>query len=356
MDKNKLITLTDNLLNTLPPYINEFVINRRANVYSPNTLHSYVTEIQHFFQWLVDTQIVSSTDMKSIPITDLEKLKLSDVELYKSYLLNRQKRNTTQDNNGIQHASINKALNSLKSLWKFFTVYSSGDDGEPYFYRNVMARVTLIRSSETMSSRSHRLQKKLLLGEQRDEFLQYILSGYGQTISDRAMTYYKRNRVRDAAICALLLASGLRVSELTNMNMKDLSIKDTTINVIRKGGQTDIVKYAPWATEYLTNYLEIRTNSYKPEPKEQALFLTYYGQKGKRITANNIEVMVGKYSEANGERLTPHKFRHTLATEVMNASGDERMVANQLGQTSTTATHLYTHLTDNAMEEVMKEI
>ncbi|XRJ97801.1 tyrosine-type recombinase/integrase [Latilactobacillus sakei] len=129
--------------------------------------------------------------MKSIPITDLEKLKLSD--------------------------------------------------SEPYFYRNVIARVTLIQSTESISSKSHRLQKKLLLGEQRDESLQYILSGYGQIISDRAMTYYKRNRVRGAAICALLLASGLRVSELPNMNMKDLSIKDTTVNVIIKGGQTDIV-------------------------------------------------------------------------------------------------------------------
>ncbi|MCM1635801.1 tyrosine recombinase XerS [Latilactobacillus sakei] len=356
MDKNKLITLTDNLLEKLPSYINEFVINRRANVYSPNTLHSYVTEIQHFFQWLVDTQIVSTTKMKDIPISDLENLKLSDVELYKSYLLNRQKMNTTQNNNGIQHVSINKALNSLKSLWKFFTVYSSGEDGEPYFYRNVMARVTLIRNSETMSARSHRLQKKLLLGDKREEFLQYVLSGYGQNISNRAMIYYKRDRVRDAAICALMLAAGLRVSELINMNLKDLSIKDTTVTVVRKGGQTDIVKFAPWATDYLQNYLDIRKTTYKPDPKEQALFLTTYAQAAKRITSNNVEIMVGKYSEAHGERLTPHKFRHTLATEVMNATGDERMVANQLGQTSTAATHLYTHVTDDVMEEVMKEI
>ena len=154
----------------------------------------------------------------------------------------------------------------------------------------------------------------------------------------------KMNKERDMAIIALILGTGIRVSECAGVDMQDLNIKDAVLDVTRKGGQKDSVPIAEWTLNYIKNYKKIRAERYMADSKQTAFFLTRWHNKTKRMTTNAIEKMVSKYSASFGHPLTPHKLRHTLASELYAVTKDQVLVAQQLGQKGTTATDLYTHV------------
>ena len=93
--------------------------------------------------------------------------------------------------------------------------------------------------------------------KQRD-FLNYIDEEYPKTLSNRALSSFNKNKERDLAIIALLLASGVRLSEAVNLDLRDLNLKMMVIDVTRKGGKRDSVNVAAFAKPYLEQYLAIR--------------------------------------------------------------------------------------------------
>lgn len=131
---------------------------------------------------------------------------------------------------------------------------------------------------------------------------------------------------------ALILGTGIRVSETAGVDVNDLDLKGQTLEVTRKGGQRDAVPIAPWTMPYIQAYATIRRQRYQPEKTERAFFLTHYHGQTKRISVNGIERLVSKYSRAFGHPLTPHKLRHTLASELYDVTKDQVLVAQQLGQ------------------------
>ena len=165
-----------------------------------------------------------------------------------------------------------------------------------------------------------------------------------QTLSNRALSSFNKNKERDLAIIALLLASGVRLSEAVNLDLRDLNLKMMVIDVTRKGGKRDSVNVAAFAKPYLEQYLTIRDKRYKTEKTDTALFLTLYRGVPNRIDASSVEKMVAKYSEDFKVRVTPHKLRHTLATRLYDATKSQVLVSHQLGHASTQVTDLYTHI------------
>ena len=87
-----------------------------------------------------------------------------------------------------------------------------------------------------------------------------------------------------------------------------------------------------------------------------AFFLTNYHGETRRISANSIERLVKKYSIAFGRPLTPHKLRHTLASELYEVTKDQVLVAQQLGQKGTSATDLYTHVDQSVQKAALAKI
>ena len=183
----------------------------------------------------------------------------------------------------------------------------------------------------------------LYTGEKKHDWIKFLSSEYENTLSNRARSSFVFNKERDIAIIALLLGSGIRVSELVRLNLKDLNLRERSILVIRKGNKKDAPLIADWAMPYINAYLNIRNQRYEPEKSEQALFLTKYAGKAKRIASNTVERFVSKYSEAfpDGNRTTPHKLRHSLGTELYDESKDVMVVATQLGHTGISATDQY---------------
>jgi len=352
MDQLRYLELCEQRLTSLPDYVRKFYINRQANAYSSATLYQYLQEYVRFFSWLIDEQIVTVAEPRLIPLTALEKMKLEDIELYKIYLMNKRKAN----HHKLSFQAVNRSINALNALWYFLTIEAEQADGEPYFYRNVMKKVKLLKSSETMATRSRHIGQKLLTGDKKHAFIDFMQMTYPKQLSNRQLASYQQNCERDVAICVLALTTGIRLSELAQANLADLKLEQLTVTVIRKGGQQDTVPIAPWGQPYLEEYVQIRQTRYATTANEHALFVAKYRGQAKRMSNYAIEKLVAKYSEAFGVRLTPHKFRHTLATDLMAATHSETIVATQLGQTTTQATHLYTHVVDDEQRAAMDKM
>ena len=188
------------------------------------------------------------------------------------------------------------------------------------------------------------------------EFLNYIDTEYEGKLSNRAKSSFRKNKERDLAVIALLLASGVRLSEAVNLDLKDLNLRMMVIEVTRKGGKRDSVNVAGFAKPYIEQYLEIRKTRYRAEKQDTALFLTEYRGVPNRIDASSVEKMVGKYSQDFKVRVTPHKLRHTLATRLYDATKSQVLVSHQLGHASTQVTDLYTHIVNDEQKNALDQL
>ncbi|GIQ69553.1 tyrosine-type recombinase/integrase [Xylanibacillus composti] len=226
--------------------------------------------------------------------------------------------------------------------------------------RNVMAKLRthrLLNSSIIVS----RLQGRILEDDEEiDSFLHYVEHGYLHDIAHnkQALFYYQHNRIRDLAIIHLILSSGLRVSEVVNLNTEDLDLSKGVASVYRKGMQDQTVRQGVYFAERaklpLQAYLDIRESQYKPY-RDNSLFMAIpRGQDhGKRMSKRAMQQMVTKYAKAFGKpHLTIHKLRHSFATSYY-MKNDIYKTQRQLGHASTETTQIYAALTDRTMSQAI---
>lgn len=145
---------------------------------------------------------------------------------------------------------------------------------------------------------------------------------------------------RDKAILELLYSSGLRVSELTTLDINDFDIKESLVRVKGKGKKERIIPIGSKAVEAMENYLPERILLKK---KSQALFLN---NRGGRLTQRSIRRIVDKYGRmiALKGHLSPHALRHTFATHLLHGGADLRAIQELLGHSSLSTTQKYTHV------------
>jgi integrase/recombinase XerC len=157
---------------------------------------------------------------------------------------------------------------------------------------------------------------------------------------------------RDRAILELLYAAGLRVSELTGLNLVDMDLRDRILRVRGKGNKERIVPYGSKAEEALEAYWPVREKlliqDYSsrakrgPAPHAQAVFLNYAGR---RLTQRSVGRIVKKYVRLVNINwdLHPHSLRHAFATHLLADGADLRAIQELLGHQSLTTTQKYTH-------------
>lgn len=155
---------------------------------------------------------------------------------------------------------------------------------------------------------------------------------------------------RDRAILETLYASGLRVSELTNLDLADLELELGYIRAYGKGAKERLVPAGSFALSALKRYLAVR-ESFQPKPEEEAVFLNKHGG---RLTARSVRRLVDKYVEIaalNGQ-ISPHTLRHSFATHLLDGGADLRTVQELLGHVNLSSTQIYTHVTKARLKEV----
>lgn len=356
MRRELLLEKIEELKAIMPWFVLDYYQSKLTVPYSFTTLYEYLKEYRRFFEWLLDAGISDADLIADIDLKTLENLSKKDMETFILYLRERPSLNTYSTKQGVSQTTINRTLSALSSLFKYLTEEVEDKNGEPYFYRNVMKKVATKKQKETLASRAENIKQKLFLGDETMEFLEYVDSEYEVKLSNRAKSSFYKNKERDLAIIALLLASGVRLSEAVNLDLKDLNLKMMVIDVTRKGGKRDSVNVAGFAKPYLEQYLEIRQTRYKAEKQDTALFLTEYRGIPNRIDASSVEKMVGKYSQDFKIRVTPHKLRHTLATRLYDATKSQVLVSHQLGHASTQVTDLYTHIVNDEQKNALDKL
>ncbi len=147
--------------------------------------------------------------------------------------------------------------------------------------------------------------------------------------------------IRDRAIMELFYSSGLRLSELVNLDITDLDLNDGTVRVTGKGNKTRIVPVGRHAREALKTWIDQRMAI--PGPDEQALFI---GLAGRRMTPRAIQARIKLWARRQGLdiNLHPHMLRHSFASHLLESSGDLRAVQELLGHADISTTQIYTHL------------
>lgn len=356
MKREKLLEKIDELKTIMPWYVLDYYQSKLSVPYSFTTLYEYLKEYRRFFEWILESGISNVNQIADIDLSTLEYLSKKDMESFVLYLRERPSLNTYSTNQGVSQTTINRTLSALSSLFKYLTEEVEDENGDPYFYRNVMKKISTKKKKETLAARAENIKGKLFLGDETMAFIEYIDKEYPNKLSHRALSSFQKNKERDLAIIALLLASGVRLSEAVNLDLKDLHLNMMVIEVTRKGGKRDSVNIAAFAKPYLEEYLKIRAPRYKAEKQDQALFLTEYRGVPNRIDASSIEKLVAKYSQDFKVRVTPHKLRHTLATRLYGATKSQVLVSHQLGHASTQVTDLYTHIVNDEQKNALDKL
>ena len=155
--------------------------------------------------------------------------------------------------------------------------------------------------------------------------------------------------VRNALILEMLYVTGIRVSELINIKISDIDFTNCKIKILGKGNKERLVMYGNRCKLLLDKYLEIRKNFLKDN--NEYLFL---GVKGKKINDRVIRSIINELSVKAGINLkiSPHTFRHTFATHMLNEGADLRSVQELLGHENLSTTTIYTHVTNERLRNV----
>ncbi|PZE21748.1 tyrosine recombinase XerS [Paenibacillus xerothermodurans] len=342
----------DKKLPLMPWYVEKF-INYKLPDLSPSSLLEYLRDYEMFFSWLLAEGLAQADSLKEIPIEALEKLHMESIDNFRMFLL-------TRKTNANSKTTVARKLSSLRSLFHYLSQIAEDENFYPLLKRNVMAKVEIKRVYKPKDTAA-KLEGKLLQDNEIREFLQYVRIGYGADVSNnkQALYSYHKNRIRDCCIVSLILNSGLRVSEVVNLNIDDLDMKKHLAHVYRKGKNDESFKtpvyFRQEAVRDLTRYLELRSVQYKAPKKEKALFLAIANgkQEGERMTKRAIQEMVIKYAKRFGKPyLSVHKLRHSFATDYYMRN-DLYKTQEQLGHASPETTQIYAHLTDKTMAEAI---
>lgn len=337
---------------SMPWYIEQF-INYKLPDLSPSSLVEYIRDYETFLKWLMSEGLTGANTLREVTLQELETLKMESIDNYRMFLSTYK----PQRNN---RTTISRKLSSLRSLFHYLSQIAEDDDFYPLLKRNVMAKVTIKRTHKPKDTAA-KLEGKLLQEEEISEFLHYVRLYYGTEIaSNKQAAYsYELNKKRDACIISFILHSGLRVSELVNLNVDDIDLKKKLCYVYRKGKNDDTFKtpvyFRQEATDDLAAYLDLRDTRYKSPKREKALFLAIANgnQEGSRMTKRAIQAMVLKYAKRFGKPyLSVHKLRHSFATDYY-LQNDIYKTQEQLGHASPETTQIYAHLTDKTMAEAI---
>ena len=150
---------------------------------------------------------------------------------------------------------------------------------------------------------------------------------------------------RDRAILELLYACGVRVSELSDLNVEDVNYKESLILVRGKGKKERLVPFGQYCHRALEAYLRERASLVKsnPEGTRMPLFLNHMGT---RLTTRSVARIVEKYARlcALHQKISPHGLRHSFATHMLNSGADLRSIQELLGHKNLSTTQKYTHV------------
>ena len=280
-------------------YIQYLQAERNA---SPYTVRNYTTDLLGFFQFLRTKEISS--------LEEIDKHALRD---YLSHLMEQ----------GFVKASIARKLSAIRSFYRY------------------LLREKIMPTSPLATTSSPKLDRRLPSFLTIEEVKQLLEAPDLSTPQGQ----------RDHALMELLYASGLRVSELVNINLEQVDLDSCEIRVRGKGSKERMVLMGKPAAKALHTYLSQGRPKLIGKKQTNALFLNRYGE---RLTQRRVQRILEKYASLASidKRIHPHMLRHTFATHLLDGGADLRVVQELLGHANLSSTQIYTHVTQSQAKRV----
>lgn len=333
-----LRTLKEKLVE-FPAYINNYVVAKLPHL-SPSSLLEYVRDFNLFLSWLLQEGLSNATCIKDIAIEDLDNITINDINKYMQYLI------TEREHSKL---TVSRKMNTLRILYNFLHEEAEDRHAQPLLKRNIMRKITIKRPSDAKKYAKN-IQQKVLTQKEIHGFVDYLKNDYIDDVSNnpQALYNFKLNRIRDICIISLVLNSGLRVSDIVNMNIDDISLEEQLVYIISGQHERYVVNIGKNAQTDIEAYLKNRNKLYTPLKHEKAMFLSMPNgtNTGKRITKRAVQEMVKKYARYFGkEDLTVRHLRHSFGVQHYDENNLIK-TKSQLGQRSIEATEIYGHLAE----------
>ena len=282
--------------------ISEYITNLELERgLSRNTLLAYEGDIVEFFDFFSEIQ-------------DLKEIKRSHFSKYTIHLAN----------NGIKPSSITRKIASIKGFFKYACANRE------------------IISNPALATPSPKIPKKL-----------------PKVVSVDEMEKLLKNKLttKEKAVFELLYATGLRVSELCNLNIKNIDFKTDLIRTTGKGSKERLVPMGKKAKAALLEYIKERElliqAKFGSNSKIEACFIN---EKCEKISRQWVYKFIKKQGETINKTISPHTIRHSFATHLLENGADLRSVQELLGHTSVVTTQIYTHVSKKHLKDVYFKI
>ncbi len=266
---------------------------------SDNSVDSYLLDIYKYLEY-----------MEKSKINNIKKIKKEDIYNYLKSL----------DNNKYSIYSVVRKISSIKTFHRYLSsIYEindiSIDIDTPRFYKKLPNILTI---------------------EEVENLLNIKL--------ETAFDY------RNKAMLEVMYATGLRVSELVNLELNNVNLDEGYVRCFGKGNKERIVPLGEIALKYLKNYIDDYRDSLKKRCLCDKIFLNNHG---KGITRQGFFIILKEIAEEKGinKNITPHMLRHSFATHLLNNGADLRSIQVMLGHSNLSTTQIYT----NVSNEVLKE-
>ena len=275
-----------------------YIANERRM--AAGTVHNYVTDLYDFAQWL-----------EAQDITSLDEVTAREVRSWQMEHMDR----------GENPGTVKRRLSSLSSFFRYLRRHNLFDS-------DIMAKVSAPRQPKRLPV--------------------FFKEGELEHLYDEGLFPDDFRGQRDKLMLRMLYETGIRRSELAGLKVQSVDFSSLTIKVLGKRNKERIVPIESELAHNISEYIALK------EQEKGASEWLFVGLKGGQITVEDIYNTVKKYMPllSNADRISPHVFRHSFATHILNEGGNIQAIKELLGHADLATTEVYTHVTREHLKEV----
>lgn len=303
---------SEQLLSELPAFVRGYLYDIENSIL-PKTRYMYLYDLKIFFEFLIKNN-PRLNSLSDISIEYLNQLDYNDFTEYTHYMIGR-----------ISDSTRARRLSSLHRFWKYMYDRKLVTGNQDFY---TISRPKLRKGSVVYMDKS-----------EMNALLDNVENGH--TLTDTQKKRTQKQSVRDLAIISLILGTGIRVSECVTLDIKDVSLKDNSIHVFRKGKEEMTLYFSDDVCANLSLYMEEREKLEVVPEDQDALFIS---RNHRRITVRAVENLVKKYADkeiVGNKNITVHKLRSSYGTSLYRSTQDLYLAATVLGHKSMQTTKDY---------------
>ena len=294
--------------------LNEFIAELQgAERLSANTISNYTLDIKYFSKWL-----------KTTVGKNFEKANTQDIKNFMAHLTTEVK--GVSGKKGLAPSTVNRKLSSIQKAFDFLLANNKVSENP--------AKMVKRQKIDKNKKPSYMIEEEVNML-------------FNTIKNDDRRGVKKESKVRDYTIVRLMIATGLRVSEMCNIEQKDINFRKKTITIVGKGNKTRVIPISDNMIEIIKGYLAVRDSF---TPKTTKLFVTKQGNGIDRFQTGKMIKVYCDMAGLDAEMIHAHTLRHTCATiTYQNNGGDLIGVQQLLGHANIGTTQIYTHLAGEAL-------